>query len=118
MTPASKKQKGRKFQQWVRDKLLEAFKPYKIRPDDIKSTSMGASGEDLQFSPFARDLMGVSVECKSHKAFAVYKIYEQCQSNAGEYEPVVFIKQNNSKPLALVDAEFFINLLAKKDRDG
>lgn len=111
MTPASKKQKGRKFQQWVRDKLLEAFKPYKIRPDDIKSTSMGASGEDLQFSPFARDLIGISVECKSHKSFAVYKIYEQCVTNAKGNEPVVFIKQNNSKPLAIVDAEHYISLL-------
>ena len=115
---ASRKAKGRKLQQFVRDLILKAFKPHGVRDQDVLSTSMGVSGEDIKFSPFARDLLNISVECKSHKAFAVYKIYEQCQSNAGDYEPVVFIKQNNSKPLALVDAEFFINLLAKKDKDG
>lgn len=118
MLPQSAKQKGRKFQQWVRDKLLEAFKPLGVRPDDVKSTSMGASGEDLQFSPFARDLMGISVECKSHKSFAVYKIYDQCKTNAGNHEPVVFIKQNGSKPLAILDAEHYIDLLkVKAERD-
>jgi hypothetical protein len=109
LTPASKKAKGRIMQQWVRDKILAAFKT--LRPDDVKSTSMGASGEDLQFSPFARDLLGISVECKSHKSFAVYKIYEQCVTNAKGNEPVVFIKQNNSKPLAIMDAEYYISLL-------
>jgi hypothetical protein len=111
MTPASKKAKGRTFQNWVRDKLFEAFKNFGLRAEDIKGTSMGVSGEDLQFSPFARDLIGISVECKSHKSFAVYKIYEQCVTNAKGNEPVVFIKQNNSKPLALVDANHYISLL-------
>lgn len=109
ISPQSRKQKGRKFQQMVRDKILAAFKS--LRPDDVKSTSMGASGEDLLFSPFARDMLGISVECKSHKAFAVYKIYDQCASNAKGNEPVVFIKQNNSKPLAIVDCDHYIELL-------
>ena len=99
------------MQQWVRDKLFEAFRSLGLRAEDIKSTSMGVSGEDLQFSPFARDLLGISVECKSHKSFAVYKIYEQCVSNAKGNEPVVFIKANAKKPLAIVDAEHDISLL-------
>lgn len=111
MKPSSAKQKGRLLQNWVRDKLFEAFRSFGIRAEDIKGTSMGVSGEDLQFSPFARDLMGISVECKSHKSFAVYKIYDQCTTNAKDNEPVVFIKQNGRKPLAIVDAEHYISLL-------
>jgi hypothetical protein len=111
LTPASKKAKGRIFQQWVRDKLLAAFDERGVRAEDIRSTSMGASGEDLQFSPFARDLIGISVECKSHKSFAIYNIYDQCVTNAKGNEPVVFIKANLKKPLAIVDAEHYISLL-------
>ena len=111
MKPSSAKQKGRLFQQVIRNKLLAAFKDMGVRPDDVKSVSMGVSGEDLQFSPFARDLIGISVECKSHKSFAVYNIYDQCVTNAKGNEPVVFIKANLKKPLAIVDAEHYISLL-------
>ena len=39
-----RKAKGRRFQQWVRDKLIEVLN---IHPEDIESRSMGAGGEDL-----------------------------------------------------------------------
>ena len=44
MKTSSKKAKGRRFQQWVRDKLIEELD---IHPEDIESRSMGAGGEDL-----------------------------------------------------------------------
>ena len=40
MKPQSRKQKGRKFQQWVRDLLIEKLD---IHPEDIESRSMGAA---------------------------------------------------------------------------
>jgi len=40
---------------------------------------------------------------------------EQCQTNCKDYEPLVIIKRNKSKPLALVDAEYFIALHRKND---
>jgi hypothetical protein len=40
----------------------------------------------------------------------VWKSYEQAESNSGDYEPVVFIKRNNQKPLVVVDAEYFVKL--------
>jgi len=61
MTPQSAKQKGRLLQQWVRDKLLE-YAP-ELEPDDIKSTSMGAGGEDVQLSPAARKMYPYQIEC-------------------------------------------------------
>lgn len=111
MRPQSAKAKGRLLQNWVRDKLFEAFQSFGLRAEDIKGTSMGVSGEDLQFSPFARDLLGISVECKSHKSFAVYKIYDQAKTNCKDNEPVVFLKANGRKPLAVIDAEYYIKLL-------
>ena len=46
MKTRSAKQKGRRLQQNVRDLLLEALSEY-LEEDDIRSTSMGAPGEDL-----------------------------------------------------------------------
>ena len=46
MKTQSAKAKGRRFQQWVRDKLIESLG---IHPEDIESRSMGAGGEDLGF---------------------------------------------------------------------
>lgn len=105
----SAKQKGRSFQQWVRDKILEHFDK-QLEPDDVKSTSMGAGGEDILLSPRARGIFRYSIECKSLKSIAVYKFYEQAKANCKGYNPLVFIKMNGKKPLAVVDAEYFISL--------
>ena len=73
---------------------------------------MGAGGEDVQLSPLARSLFNYCVECKNRAAIAVYKDYEQAKTH-GLVEPLVILKQNNSKPLALMDAEHFLNLVVK-----
>ena len=104
----SAKSKGRRLQQVVRDKIYEYFPD--LREGDVESTSMGAGGEDVKLSPAARDILPISIECKANKAFAVYKIMEQAQANAGDYEPVGVIKGNRKKPLALVDLDYFLKL--------
>lgn len=108
--PQSAKAKGRKFQQYCRDKVLELLRPYGIVQDDVKSTGMGQSGEDLQFSPAARKFLPISVECKSLKAIAVYKLYEQAEQYQDKGEPVLFIKADRKKPLAVVDLEYYLKL--------
>jgi hypothetical protein len=107
---SSAKGKGRRHQQWVRDRLLELFPD--LEPDDIKSTSMGASGEDVQLSPAARKQIPISVECKAYKSFAIYKIMDQATENSKEgIEPVAIIKADRKSPLAVVDAVYFLKLL-------
>jgi hypothetical protein len=107
---ASAKGKGRRHQQWVRDRLLDLFPD--LEPDDIKSTSMGASGEDVQLSPAARKQIPISIECKAYKSFAVYKIMDQATENSKEgIEPVAIIKADRKSPLAVVDAVYFLKLL-------
>lgn len=111
--PQSGKQKGRRLQQWVRDKIL-ALLP-SLEPDDVKSTSMGAGGEDVQLSPAARKKIPITVECKARKSIAVYGFYDQAKVNASKgVEPVVILKADRKKPLALVDAEFFLKTVVKK----
>ena len=54
-TPASRKAKGRRLQQAVRQDLIEHLG---IDPGDILSTAMGQSGCDLYLSPAALGLAG------------------------------------------------------------
>ena len=89
-----------------------------LEPDDVRSTSMGAQGEDIQFSPAAAKRIGISVECKSRDRIAVYSFFEQAKANCpSEREPITVIKQNRSSPLVVCDAEYFFNLL-KESKDG
>ena len=106
---SSAKGKGRKLQQLVRDKLLSLSDTF--REGDIESTGMGQSGEDIQLSPHARDLLPISVECKSHAKFAVYGVIDQCKSNCPDgCEPVVVLKANYKKPVAVIDLDYYIKL--------
>ena len=107
MKTQSAKAKGRRFQQWVRDILIEKLN---VHPEDVESRSMGAGGEDLIMARAARLKFPYSIECKNQESLNVWKSYEQAESNSGKYEPVVFIKRNNQKPLVVVDAEYFVKL--------
>lgn len=110
MKTASSKAKGRKLQQLVRDKILDAFP--RLEPDDVKSTSMGASGEDIQLSPAARRWFPYSTECKSRATVSVYAWYQQAKTNSPTgMEPLLVIKQNNSKPLVVIDLDSFMELV-------
>jgi hypothetical protein len=110
ISPQSAKAKGRRLQQLVRDSILSAFP--KLEPDDVRSTSMGAGGEDVQLSPAARKLFPYTVECKNLAKIAVYNYYVQATGH-NDFEPLVIIKQDRSKPLAVVDLEHFMELVKK-----
>jgi hypothetical protein len=113
---ASKKAKGRKFQQKVRDSII-SLDIDNLTLDDVRSTGMGQGGEDIQLSPKAREVFPYSVECKKHKSFAIYKHYEQAEANCPRVmnirgiEPVLFIEGDYKRPLAVIDMEHFIDLV-------
>ena len=110
MKTQSAKAKGRRLQQWFRDLLIEKLD---IHPEDIESRSMGGGGEDLIMARAARQRFPYSIECKNQESINVWKSYEQAQENSKDYEPVVILKRNNTKPLVLVDAEYFVKLHEK-----
>ncbi len=104
-TVASRKAKGRKLQQWVRDRILENHPALTL--DDVRSTSGGVQGEDIQLSSKAKELIPFQFECKNLSRVSIYKHYEQAISH-GDRVPVVVIKQDRSKPLVIIDAEYFL----------
>lgn len=107
MKAQSAKAKGRRLQQWVREKLIEHLQ---IHPEDIESRSMGAGGEDLIMARAAREKFPHSIECKNTERLNIWDAYEQSKANCGNYEPLVVIKKNGKNPLVVVDAEYFIGL--------
>jgi hypothetical protein len=110
--PQSAKAKGRRLQQAVRDAILDRFPS--LHPDDVRSTSMGASGEDVQLSPAARQLLPITVECKSIAKIAACRFYDQAKEHSLKSpgsEPVVVMRENHGKPLVIVDLDFFLQLM-------
>lgn len=111
-TVASRKARGRNLQKWVRDLLLSLAPS--LEPDDVQSTSMGASGEDVKLSPAARRIYPISVECKNSEKLSLWPAYEQAQANSKGFEPVLIVKKNRKDPLAIVNADWLIKLLVRK----
>jgi len=114
MKTSSAKAKGRRLQQWVCTKLVELLS---VDGADLESRPMGSSGEDIIMGVQTRKIFPYSVECKNQEAVNVWKAYEQSSSNTSQNaEPLVIIKRNKSKPLAVVDAEYFIKLHGRISR--
>ena len=107
MLTSSAKAKGRKLQQWMRDLLIEKLD---VHPEDIESRSMGAGGEDLIMARSARKKFPYSIECKNQEKVNIWDAYKQAEENSKNYEPIVILKRNNTKPLVLIDADYFVNL--------
>ena len=109
----SRKAKGRRLQNWVRDTLLSIFKT--LDNNDISCAIMGETGEDIKLSNPARKLIPYSFECKNKQTFkGIYDIMSQAQSNAKVSDvPVAIIKMNKFQPLAIVDATHFLKLIGK-----
>lgn len=113
MKTSSAKAKGRNLQKLVRDELLKTFT--ELTPDDIRSTSMGASGVDVLLSSQAKKKIPYSIECKSRSAIGIYSLFKQAVENTEKgTEPLLVVKQNNSKPLVVMALEQFLCLLSKQ----
>ena len=116
MKISSAKAKGRNLQNHVVARILHWFPSLE---GHVKSTSMGVTGEDVQLSPTARSALPISLECKSRAAIAIYKDYEQATRHAqGNFEPVLVVKQNRSKPLAILDLDYYLSLMNLRHKEN
>ena len=110
----SAKAKGRNLQNLVRDKLRSIFVGKKLEDDDIKSQTMGMSGEDIVLTPAAKKQIPYSFECKNTERLNLWKSLEQCESNCEDRDPVLVIKRNRSEVYAVVKFDNFLNLIEEK----
>ncbi len=110
MKPSSAKQKGRNLQQAVQRSILSHFPVLTER--DVKSTSMGAQGEDIQLSSAAFEVIPFYIEAKSRAKIAIYPWFEQSKT---KHNVLLVVKENRKKPLAILDLEVFLALLKENN---
>ena len=109
MKPRSAKNKGKRLQNKVRDLILEKFN--QLEPDDVRSVTMGDTGEDILLSPAARKLFPFSVECKNQEKLNIWSSLEQSETNSGNHIPIVIFKRNRSKTFVALEFEKLLELL-------
>jgi hypothetical protein len=117
LKPSSAKAKGRRFQQKVRDDLLETRPD--LEPDDIRSNPMGAPGEDLLLSPAARRVYPFSFECKCVERLNIWDAINQARQNAGKHTPAVAFSKNGEETYVAIPMKVFLDFFEiQGDKDG
>jgi hypothetical protein len=92
----------------VRDQILKTF-PH-LEADDVRSTAMGQSGEDVQLSPAARKVLPYQIEVKNKAKSQIHTYYDQAKSH-GKYEPMVVVHRDRGIYLATVSLDNLLQLL-------
>ena len=108
MKARSAKNKGKRLQNILRDKLIELYPTLK---DDIGSQIMGVTGEDIVLTPHARALIPYSFECKNVEKLNVWKSFEQCKTNAGDLTPILVIKKNRQTPKVVMELDDWLEII-------
>ena len=114
MKSRSAKNKGKRLQNNVRDLILEKFQ--QLEEDDVRSITMGDSGEDILLSPAARKLFPFSVECKNQEKLNIWSSLEQTETNAGKHTPLLIFKRNRSKTYAVLQLDDLMEMLDDKEK--
>lgn len=111
MRPQSAKAKGRRLQQHARDAFIAALD---IPAEDLRSTSMGAGGEDLQMSALARKLVPFAIECKNTETLSIWKAIEQARTHIkrnDRRDPLVVFSRNNEEVMCALPFRTLVQLL-------
>lgn len=111
-TPQSRKAKGRKLQQKIRDDIILEFG---LSENDVRSTSMGASGCDVLLSDKARGCFPFAIECKAQETTSIPSWWEQTIENANKEDllPLLIFKQSRKDILVCLKWSDFIKLTHK-----
>jgi hypothetical protein len=93
---SSAKAKGRNLQKYIRDRIYATWD--QLRPGDVESRSMGASGVDIMLSPFAEDVCPLAIEAKATRKTPSMAEIKQAQANAERKTlPVVAWKPHGAR---------------------
>jgi len=107
MSARKSKAKGRRLQNLLRDKLREAVP--KLEEDDIKSQTMGMTGEDIVLSPAAKKEIPYSFECKNVEKLNIWNALEQTSKNCpDDRTPVLVFTRNHAPTYAVIPLEHFV----------
>lgn len=106
------KAKGRRFQQKIRQILLDHFTC--LGEKDIRSTPMGSSGSDLLMSERACELFPFDIECKNVEKPAIWQTIQQSQKRTRKdnlHELMIFSKNHRKDYVAMIRIDLFLKLV-------
>ena len=111
MNNKSRKAKGRYLQNLVRDRVIKLFPS--LTKDDISCALMSEPGADVKLTSLtSRKLMPYSIETKNREEYkTIFKHWKQTKGHATNLEPLLVIKSNRQRALAIIDLEHFFSLL-------
>jgi hypothetical protein len=108
-TVRSRKARGRRFQQLIRDLLISK---YPLLKEDISCTIMGETGVDIKLTPLAKTHIPFDIECKNTEKASVWEWIKQAEKNSVEGRvPLVAFTRNRSNNYALIRFEDLLRLL-------
>lgn len=112
LNTSSAKAKGRRLQDWIKQKLCDTLS---IPTTEVRTAIMGESGADVTIHSTHSQKFLYKIECKNQEGMKnLYRAFQQTVSHKGTGEPLLFIKSNHERVLAVVDAEYFIRLHERK----
>ncbi len=116
MKTSSAKAKGRRLQKWMAQKISDLTGIPHGKDELIETREMGQAGVDVKLIGIARDKFPFSVECKNQESWSVPKYIEQAQKNVMlGTDWLLVIKRADIKPVVLMDANAFMDLLKHID---
>ena len=100
-------EKQRKIYRTVKEEIMKLY-PHN---DDIRTSLMSENGADVKLlSQMSRKLFPYSIECKNREDLnTLYNHYKQAMRHA-PYEPLLVVKKNREKALAVISLEHFFEL--------
>lgn len=109
MKVQSAKAKGKRLENLVRDRLLQAFS---LDSSDIRIAIGSENGADIKLSPKAKTIFPFSIECKARsKMDTLYKFYAQASTHEPKLIPLLVLKADYKNPLVVLDLDYFITLI-------
>ncbi len=111
MLQSSRRRKGKTLQNIIRDKILKNFKH--LKPRDVMVADTGQNGPDIILSKVGLKLIEHTWEAKNqNRCQTVYKWFDQAKKHSKAYcDPVLVIKANTRKPLAVIDLDHLFELI-------
>lgn len=110
MKPQSAKAKGRNAQKEVRDALLH-WAPF-LTTNDVRSTSMGASGVDILMSEEALGFYPFAIEVKCQESLNIWAALAQAEEQRTDnIKPLLCFKRNRSEMYMAMRLTDFLTLI-------
>lgn len=112
MRSSSRKAKGRRLQQKIREDLRSIGEAYGLEADDIESRQMGGAGVDIVLSPAARRVFPFDVEAKNCESLNVVKVFRDHHTKYSKTKnlKMVIHAKNHCEPMITVRWKDFLKL--------